>query len=133
MVNMKSFNRLTLFLIVSIAILSCSPSNDECLGVLDTTEIVESKLFKQTEYYLVRRVAGWHDKVEIIQLFNTKPQLDACNRDMVKPIFEDSLDEDRVFKELVVDLDKNLFNVKYNNGASTDSEKSKLRFIISSL
>lgn len=111
------------------AIISCSESNYDCPATLDVIKFIEKKSLDQNQYYLVQRITGWQDKILVIQLFDIKPAVDPCNRDLIKPIFEDSLETDKVFNELVVDLKNNTFEIKYKGENIKQDKESKLRFI----
>ncbi|ARU59165.1 hypothetical protein OLMES_5181 [Oleiphilus messinensis] len=75
---------------------ACSDQRIDCPPVVDTTEIVATNSTLGTQYFLVRRISGWHDKTVIFQVFDGKPQLDACNQDLIVPLYEDSVESGNV-------------------------------------
>jgi len=111
----KAFFFLTL---ISTAI-SCSEQVDEssaeaeCAITVDSTSIVDTSVHNDKTWYLVLRISGWHDKTEIVQLFDKKPRLDHCNRDLVAPVIEDSIAHDLSIKSFRIDLKNKEFVIDY--------------------
>ena len=93
----------------------------ECPPVLDTVEQLLIKAHGEKNYFLVKRVAGWHDKTIVLQLYDQKPVLNACNEDLVLPIYENSLDDERSVTTLVADLERQSFEVVYGDGGDGKS------------
>jgi hypothetical protein len=108
--------------VLLIPLVSCSknPVDEGCPLTVDTTKVLLSTTHKGTRYFLVQRISGWHDKTEIIQLFDKEPKLGKCNEDLVKPVFEDSLERDKTLVKLTVSLKNKAFELSYGkSGASS--------------
>lgn len=106
-------------ILLSITLASCTqddPELQECPITIDSVTVLLTQTHNGSDYYLVKRISGWHEKTEIIQLFNQKPELDRCNEDTVKPIFEDSIETDKNLKALKADLKNEEFELIYDNG-----------------
>jgi hypothetical protein len=108
------------FMLFVVNLISCSDSSSSCPLTVDTVEILQTKEFEGTKYYLVKRITGWHDKVIVIQLFNRQPKLDPCNKDIVMPIFEDSIEMDKSSVKLLADIKNNKYEFIYGDKLSSD-------------
>lgn len=84
-----------------------------CPITLDSIYTLDTREHGDITYYLVLRVAGWHDKAEILQLFDQRPSFDQCNRNTVGPVFDDSLDPNLAVEALLVDPMKDEYSIRY--------------------
>ncbi len=103
---MRTIYRLMILLLFFI-LYACSKDSEvkvECPLTVDTFTVLLTKQYEGKEYYLAKRISGWHEKTVIIQLFDRKPRLGECNEDLVKPIFEDSIDTEKPLEKMSVDL-----------------------------
>lgn len=103
-------------------VVGCKESNKaviECPPTINTVKTLLTQQQGKTEYYLVERVSGWHDKIVIIQLFDQKPQLGACNEDLIPPIFEDSIELDQPLIKLMADIKGGVFELVYGEPSSS--------------
>jgi hypothetical protein len=120
--------RFLYFIIFSLSfgfLISCSKNLDttvECPPVVDTVTPILTKAHEGRRYYLVRRISGWHDKSVIIQLFDNEPKLGECNEDLVKPIFEDSIELEKPLVKLSVDVKGKDFKLVYGEVEHEESE-----------
>ncbi|MCF6283174.1 MAG: hypothetical protein L3J28_13390 [Candidatus Polarisedimenticolaceae bacterium] len=106
-----------LFLCVCCVLMaSCTQSNgdnDECPVTVDSVEIIDSKMIGETTYYLVYRVSGWHDKTEILELYNDLPTFDRCSQSNLEPIYGDSLEMEQSVSHLYFDPTVNKIEIEY--------------------
>ena len=112
----RKFATYTLLIVLAFANAGCSKESDvyaDCPAVLDTVQTLLTQEYKGKTYVLVKRIAGWHDKTEIIQLFNEPPRLNECNKDLVAPIFEDSIETNKPLIKLKVNISSNMFEFEY--------------------
>ncbi|MFT7559105.1 MAG: hypothetical protein ACI93R_001009 [Flavobacteriales bacterium] len=101
-------------------LITCSKNSDT--AVVDTVNLIVTNAHEGREYYMVRRISGWHDKSVIIQLFDSEPKLGECSEDLVKPIFEDSIELDKPLVNLSVDVKGNDFKLVCGEFQHTESE-----------
>lgn len=114
----KRLTKVSSAIVFSIALASCAqddPELQECPITIDSVTVLLVQTHNGRDYYLVKRISGWHEKTEIIQLFNQKPELDRCNEDTIKPIFEDSIETDKNLIALKADLTAEEFQLIYDN------------------
>ncbi len=110
----RTLLRIVPLVVVALILISCTDSKEKaCPLTIDSVEIVDTKMYEGKTYALVRRITGWHDKVEVLQLFDQEPKLDDCRRDLVKPIIEDSLERDLAIVDFVINLEKRTFEFRY--------------------
>ncbi len=72
--------------------ISCSDSDESCAFIVDTVSIIDQRKIGGVTYYLVLRISGWHDKIEVIELYDEHPSFDFCAKSTTKPVYSDSLD-----------------------------------------
>lgn len=110
-------------LILALACLACSPKgeplNSECPPILDTVETLLTQAYEGKNYVVVKRITGWHDKTVIIQLFDQSPRLGQCREDLVTPVFEDSIEQDKPLLKLKADIVNNDYSFVYGNDDAT--------------
>lgn len=112
----RQFSRYTLLVVLAFANAGCSKKTDtysDCPAILDTVKTLLTQEYKGKTYVLVKRIAGWHDKTEIIQLFNEPPSLNECNEDLVAPMFEDSIETNKPLIKLKANIRSNTFEFEY--------------------
>jgi hypothetical protein len=123
-------------IIVSIAVLcftSCSDSSndsDNCNMAVDSVKIIDQKVVGDTTYYLVLRISGWHDKSEIIEIYNTRPTFDRCARSDVEQIDGDSLELDSTVAHLYFDVKANSLYIEYKEGKPDKDHNRNLKLEI---
>lgn len=93
-------NRLVLLRIslvfIALSCCSCEPADKEiagCEGLIDSISIIDSVESSGRAYHLVLRIAGWHDKTEILEVYDTKPSFNLCGDSKVSPLDGDSLEQ----------------------------------------
>ena len=120
MIVSARLSRLFALLALLASVASCSKDvENECPITIDTTETLLSTTHHGKKYYLVKRISGWQDKTEIIQLFDQAPKLGKCNEDLVPPIFEDSLEHDKALARITANLKTDTFQLFYDRRNST--------------
>ena len=80
---------LLLFLAILFFSISCSDSNEiseKCPVTVDSVSIIDTVKLEENVFYLVRRVYGWHDKIEVLELYDTKPTFDFCSKSNIEPV-----------------------------------------------
>lgn len=125
----RTLLRIVPLVVVSLVLISCEDSEDKaCPLTIDTVEIVDTKMFEGKNYTLVHRITGWHDKVEVLQLFDQEPELDDCRRDLVKPIIEDSLENGLVLVGFSINLENNSFELLYEDAEMVARADLRINF-----
>lgn len=122
MKKLSRLKKLTLCSSLIFSLCACSKDSEkiaECPPTIDTVEILLTKHHKDKEYYLVERISGWHDKTTIIQLFDKKPHFGECNEDLVKPIFEDSIELEKSLAKISIDLNNKQYKLVYGDLSHT--------------
>ncbi|GAB2189677.1 hypothetical protein MAH1_12850 [Sessilibacter sp. MAH1] len=120
----KHLAKVSSAIVFLIALASCAqddPELQECPITIDSVTVLLMQTHNGRDYYLLKRISGWHEKTEIIQLYDQKPELDRCNKDTIKPIFEDSIEIDKNLIVLKADLATEEFELIYDN-IKDDSE-----------
>jgi hypothetical protein len=97
---------------------------------VDAVEIIDEKTVGGTTYYLVLRVSGWHDKSEIIEIYNTKPTFDRCARSDVEQIGGDSLELDKTVAHLYFNVKTNSLYIEYKDGKPDKDHNRNLKIEI---
>ncbi|MBL4827435.1 MAG: hypothetical protein JKY66_06935 [Spongiibacteraceae bacterium] len=122
--------RLALFVVVVACLSACcsEKTEDECPLTLDVVTTMETREYAGKLYTLVQRLTGWHEKTVVIQLFDKEPQLDACRRDLVKPVIEDSIESELPVVGFVINLKEGVFEIDYGKPGETESSGIQLHF-----
>jgi len=113
-----------------LGLIACTESSSKpetCDAPIDTVSIIDEITIDTSVYYLVLRIVGWHDKTEIIELYNQKPKFNQCAKSHVEAIFGDSLDSDSTVSHVYLNPQKNTLNVKYVSGKSDKSHNNSLK------
>jgi predicted metal-binding protein len=110
------------------SLVACDMQTDaaSCPPTLDSVSEMDRKVHEGTEYILVRRIVGWHDKSEVLELFDTEPKLDECQRNLIQPLIADSLDTTLSVKSMRVDLENKQFLIEYVDGSGKETAESVL-------
>ncbi len=119
----KQFRKVSFSLILLLGVLSCTQGDnnkEECPITIDSVTTLLTQTYNEREYYLVKRISGWHEKTEIIQLFDQLPILNKCNEDTIPPIFEDSIEIDKSLIQLSADIKNNIFELIYAESGDRD-------------
>lgn len=108
----------TVALVVGAVVLSActeraSQAEGDCPITLDSVYTLDTLEHGEAAYYLILRVAGWHDKTEVLQLFDRQPSFDQCNRNTISPVFDDSLDPNLAVDALLVDPVNDEYSIRY--------------------
>lgn len=113
------------------AVIGCSDATQvDCSGTVDSLEVVDEREYNGTHYYLVKKIAGWHDKVVVLQLFDKKPEFDQCNESVFPPVIEDSLDPELSVDSFRIDLTEKVFLIEYaEEGAVPEKVNFDIRFV----
>jgi hypothetical protein len=105
-----------LILLSAIAFLGCTKNSQQsCPLTVDVVTVLEKEQFQGITYTLVKRVSGIQDKVIVFQIFDQKPEFDDCNRDLIKPILEDSVETDRPVLEVLADVENKAMSITYGD------------------
>lgn len=79
-----------ILLLAVINISGCTPSEDNCLTIDQVTQLKKIKIDNK-EHYLFLRISGWHDKIELFNLYDQKPVFDKCMNANIPPISDISV------------------------------------------
>lgn len=90
----------------------------ECPAILEQVEQLLTQNHQGKDFFLVKRISGWHDKTIIIQLFDQPPQLGACNEDLVLPVFEDSIEIDKPLLKIIANMKSNQYQLIYGESSN---------------
>ncbi len=115
-VHSKRFKKIGLSLILMLGLSSCTQDDknkEGCPITIDSVKTLLTQTYNEHEYYLVKRISGWHEITEIIQLFDQPPILNRCNEDTIPPIFEDSIELDKPLIKLRAYIKNNSFELIY--------------------
>lgn len=115
-IHSKRFKKVGFSLILMLGLSSCiqdDNNEEECPITIDSVMTLLTQTYNEREYYLVKRISGWHEKTEIIQLFDKPPILNRCNEDTIPPIFEDSIELDKPLIKLSADIKNDSFELIY--------------------
>ncbi len=130
-IHSRQFRKIGFSLILMLGLSSCTQDDknkEQCPITIDSVMTLLTQTYNEREYYLVKRISGWHEKTEIIQLFDQPPILNRCNEDTVPPIFEDSIELDKPLIKLSADIKNNFFELIYaESGGSTAEVILELR------
>jgi len=99
---------------------------------VDTVNIIDEKVVGNNKYYLVLRISGWHDKSEIVELYNEKPSFDLCSISDVEPVYGDSLELDKTVTHLYLDVETKSLNIEYKDGEPTKAYNNNLKIEVNS-
>ena len=115
--------------VILVIVASCDRSGSvesDCPFIIDTVAIVDTATIEKTNYYLVLRISGWHEKTEIVELYDRRPEFDRCARSLIAPIVSDSLELDRAVAHLYFDRQARSLEINYNHGAAAAKSRSNL-------
>ena len=108
-----------------ISTAACSNGSD-CQSAVDTVTIIDKKVIGDTEYYLILRVAGLHDKTEIIELYDAKPTFNKCAKSDIGAVYGDSLEMAKTVSHLFFDSKNNTLDIEYEEGEPSKFHNTKL-------
>jgi hypothetical protein len=94
---------------------SKSTAFSECSMSVDSVTTIDTKSVGSVNYYLVLRISGFHDKTEIIELFDQQPQYNNCNENIIPPIVSDSIASDMEISSFMIDLKEKHFVIDYSD------------------
>ena len=123
---MKLFLGITLFM----ALISCSDNGaekDACPLIIDSVAIIDSMKQGDVTYYLVHRIAGWHDKTEILELYNRKPIFDHCSRSNIEPIYGNALEVEQAVSHVYLNIKDGVLELVYKDGVSDKTHNAGLK------
>ena len=123
---MKLFLGITLFM----ALISCSDNGaekDACPLTIDSVAIIDSMKQGDVIYYLVHRIAGWHDKTEILELYNSKPIFDYCSRCNIEPIYGNALEMEQTVSHVYLNIKDGVLELVYKDGAPDNAHNAGLK------
>ena len=123
---MKLFLGITLFM----ALISCSDNGaekDACPLTIDSVAIIDSMKQGDVIYYLVHRIAGWHDKTEILELYNSKPIFDYCSRCNIEPIYGNALEMEQTVSHVYLNIKDGVLELVYKNSAPDKAHNAGLK------
>jgi len=98
-----------------------------CEAPVDTIKILNHLTVDKNTFYLVLRITGWHDKTEIIELYDERPVFDQCSKSNIEPVFGDSLELDSVVSHLYLNLKNKSLDIVYSSGVSEPLHNESLK------
>lgn len=130
--NIFNFGQSKIFvtMFMMVLLMACSDSGSKpkvCDAPVDTVSIINELKVDTAVYYLVHRVTGWHDKSEIIELYDRKPTFNNCAKSDIEPVFGDSLDLDSTVSHIYLNLKTKQLNIKYVAGKPGASHNTSLK------
>lgn len=78
-----------------IFLVACSDTTDtsqSCFPAKDSITIVGSSTNEESTFFLIHRLAGFNDKIEIFEIYNQKPNFDQCSQSNIEVLAADSID-----------------------------------------
>ena len=100
---------------------------EECPIAGDSVFILDHLQQEGRTYYLVYRIAGWHDKTEILELYDGKPEFDKCSRSIIKPIYSASLEMTQTVKHVYLNVKAGELDIQYKDAAPGRDSVSLLK------
>jgi hypothetical protein len=91
---------------------ACGGDGDADCWIADHANVVSELHEDGQSFYLVHRVAGWHDKVEFYEVYKTRPHFDICGRSDEERLSDDVIDPSAGEVKDVV-LRGNVLEVRY--------------------
>ena len=83
---------------------ACSDDNPpDCGFTIDQVE----QISEQQGFFFYRRVSGWSDKVESIEVYKEQPQFDRCHAPVTKPLLVDTPDSEDPIKSVTYSVTSN--------------------------
>jgi len=103
---------------VAVAVLSlraCWNADLEhrCPLTTDSVSIVDALSTNNTDYHLVLRISGWHDKVEILELYDQLPTFDQCRGSTTPMLYGESLELSQTVKQIYLVPQQQRFEIDY--------------------
>jgi hypothetical protein len=105
--------------LIFLFVVSCTETEDKldpCAMAVDTISIFDKKMLNSVTYYLVLRVSGWHDKSEILELYDAEPVFDHCAKSKIEPIYGDSLELTQTVSHVYLDVNSKSLKLEYIQG-----------------
>ena len=124
---------LILGLVCVIIFSGCSDKTtdaEECPITIDSVSLLDSLQYGDHTYYLVRRITGWHEKTEILELYNSKPEFDRCSRSSIKPIYGDLLETSQTITHVYLNVKAGELDIQYKDVAPGRDNVSLLKLEI---
>lgn len=121
------------FLILLISVAACSDRDtkvDDCPITVDTVEIIDIKKIGDSSYYLVHRISGWQDKIEILELYDEKPIFDHCSKASVDPIDGDSLEMSKSISHVFLNIKERKLDIVYKDGFPMKNQQDSIKLEI---
>ena len=100
---------------------------EECPITIDRVSILDHLQYEGRTYYLVYRISGWHDKTEILELHDGKPEFDRCSRSIFKPIYGDLLETDQTITHVYLNVKAGELDIQYKDAAPGRDSVSQLK------
>jgi hypothetical protein len=82
----------------------------------DRVKVIDQATSQGKTYYLVLRVSGWHDKTEVVEVYDVLPSFDRCGKNKKAPIAGDSLETAQTVSRLYLDTRKGSLEIEYKDG-----------------
>ena len=117
-------------MLFSLILMSCSNQSSDvepCPITVDSVEIVDTKEVGGKTYFLVYRVSGWQDKVEILELFDQRPEFDHCSKSNIEPVFGDSLEMTKKISRVFLNTQEGRLDITYEETKPLKNRKDSLR------
>ncbi len=116
-------------LILILTTISCNEqnNNEPCSLIIDQVEILDTKSIANKTYFLVYRIAGWSDKVEILELYDHKPVFDQCARSHSEPVYSDSLEMSKTVSHVFLNDKQGKLNIVYMEEQTPNNQKNHLK------
>jgi len=129
-VQIKSKLKIFILSIIMLVTIACSDPSIQtkaCDAPVDTVAILSKLTVDGTMYYLVLRVTGWHDKTEILELYNQMPKFDQCAKSHIDAIFGDSLERDSTVSHVYLNPNTKKLNIVYVMGKPKNTHNESLK------
>jgi len=84
-----------------------------CSLTIDSVRVVDVVSTNNKDYHLVLRIAGWHDKVEILELYDHLPTFDQCAMSTTPVLYAESLELSQWVKRIYLEPQQLRFTIDY--------------------
>lgn len=109
--NTAQAGKLALYILIALFTAAWGDDND--CGIADNVTLLKKFKSKNGNYFVYRRISGFHDKIEFYQLYIKKPTFDNCGATKQKVIYTTSAESTKGYVKTVI-LKQNRIRLLYS-------------------
>lgn len=110
-----------ILILITYFLSACSDDpRSSCSGIPDNVSIIDTVVHEGATFHLVHRVAGYYEKVDIIELYTESLTLNACGKLRQDPVYGALLylDEQHVSR-IVLNTHEQSLDIIYAEGSKS--------------